>query len=294
MVPLYTKAFGHTYSTEEIKRKFLDPYQKIQCSSALQTDDGSIASFYGVIYQHVRWKDQTFDIVQSCDSMTDPDHGGRGLFVRLAQEVYECLRSKKVGFVFGFPNKTIYGLRVKKLHWQHFEDINCFRKKILTAPLAVVAKKWPVFKTLYRRYCSHVLRKYKSNCGFFENSAITESRGGVIHDKDYFKYKGGADKYLLKLNGKCFWIKIDGYLWVGDFEVMSRSEFRQAFSTLSSLARVLGCERILFHFHEGSPNDLLLKSVMPVFHSVPYGFKVLNEQMKHIKLNFVAADFDTW
>ncbi|MBS1635397.1 MAG: GNAT family N-acetyltransferase [Bacteroidetes bacterium] len=294
LIPLYKSAFGFEVKLAYIRSKFFSSYQKLRLSKVAISDSGEAVSFYGIISQKAIYKNMEFYIGQSCDSMTHKNFGGQGLFLRLAESAYKDAYSQGVSFIYGFPNKTIYGLRIKKLNWQHKENINNYAQKVSAVPLAKAVKKMPFLKSLYNSYLSALLRKYRSEVSFFGNSVLTSDIAGVIHDHSYFTYKSSADKYIIKICGINFWIKFDGLLWVGDFENTDQENFMKALQVLKKIAKRAGCTSIHFHYQEGTANDFLLKQILPLKGQMPYGYLFLSQEYSDISFKFSAADFDTW
>jgi hypothetical protein len=292
LVRLYKNAFNVLFPRERILKKYFHAYQKFKCSTLTYFNKSDAVSFYGTIVQRAQLNCEFFYIAQSCDSMTAKEHGGKGLFVKLANRAYDNVKQSGINYVCGLPNKTIYELRKKKLNWKHDENINVFKAKIKTLPLAKLVKKIPFLKNAYFLYINSVLKRHLATDTFFENSMTQKDFGNIIHDQDYFDYKWGRDKFILKLNGINFWIKIDGALSVGDFENADPKSFSQAFSILKELAAKCGCDWITFHFQEGSLNDKLLRELMPISDQIPFGYLILAEYDP--KIRFCAADFDTW
>lgn len=295
LLPLYESAFDLKFKFNTVKNKFFANYQKIKASYAtFSSSSNKIVSFYGVISQKAVFNNDSFFIGQSCDSMTHKEHTGKGLFINLAANVYKQLKDEGVEFVYGFPNKAIYNLRIKKLHWIHTENINHYKEKIKTVPLAKLVKKLPILKKVYLPYLTRILKKYKCDTLFFKNSVIGKDIGGVLHDQDYFDYKKTENKFVLKIEGIYFWIKFDGLLWVGDFEGGKSELFPRAFTILKKIARQSGCTSIVFHYQEGSENDLYLKQILKLEDTMPYGYLNLTDKNLNRKFKFCAADFDTW
>jgi hypothetical protein len=294
LIPLYTNVFRLKMPPELVERKFLSEYQQVQSSYLMRYKSGKIVSFYGMICQKAEFNGEIFWVGQSCDSMTHKSHLGKGLFITLANKVYAKMKSEGVDFIYGFPNDNIYGLRKKKLGWQHNENIHYYKEKIKTLPLAKLVKKFPLLDGMYLTFVNRVLKKYRSKKNFFPNSVLSGHNGGIVHDEDYFKYKDSPNKFRIEINEVNFWIKIDGLLWVGDFESADRKTFIKALHTLKKIARQIGCLSILFHFHEGSANDILLGEVSHLEGKMPYGFLMLGEPHRNRKLKFCGADFDTW
>ncbi len=258
------------------------------------SNDEQAVSFYCIISQKAVYKGNEFYIGQSCDSMTHKSFGGRGLFINLAELAYKRIQEMGVKFVFGFPNETIYGLRVKKLKWRHTENINQYIQNVTTFPFVKVIKKLPVLNGIYFFYVKLILRKYISDVRCFANSVIDNKTAGILHDEAYFEYKAGKGKYIIKIEGVNFWVKFDGLLWIGDFEPTSQEIFSKAMRTLKHIAMLTGCTSIRFNYQEGTNNDLLLKKTLKVKSTMPYGFVCFSEEMENISFKFSSADFDTW
>lgn len=294
MAPLYKSAFGLKTEEKHVKAKFFHPYQVIRSSYLALYKKKSAASFYGIICMQAALNGEKFYIGQSCDSMTHADHTGKKLFITLAEKSYKDIQGKGVTYIFGFPNETIYPLRINKLGWQHTENINVYKQQVKTLPLAKLVKKFPALKALYCSYLSLALRKYKSRDSWFPNSLTAKDVAGIVHDEAYFDYKSTKDKFILNIDGTNFWIKVDGFLWVGDFESVQSEIFPEKLKKLQSIARIIGCTAIVFHYQEKSVNDLLLKNHLKVHSQMPLGFIDLNKEHLLKKFKFAGADFDSW
>ena len=96
------------------------------------------------------------------------------------------------------------------------------------------------------------------------------------------------------MNGVNFWVKFDGLMWVGDFEHTTVDQFSECLSCLRKIGVKTGCTSIVFHYHEGSANDVLLKTFQKPDETIPYGFLNLGEKDGTRKFNFTGSDFDTW
>ncbi len=292
LLPLYASAFGFKANADSVNNKFFNDYQEINASYYAEKD--VVSSFYGVILQKATYNGSVFTIGQSCDSMTHKDHGGKGLFVKLAGQVYDYLKTKEVDYVFGFPNTTIYNLRIKKLLWQHTENISVFKLKIKTLPFAKLVKKLPAFKGLYNSFLNVVIKKHKSTQAHFPNSLVKSNVAGILHDAFYFNYKKTTDKFILKINDIHLWIKVDGFLWVGDFEITGKENFGSVLNKLKRLAKVIGCTSIVFHFQEGTENSKLLEHFLKVDSEMPVGYIHLTNKHEGVKFKFSGSDFDSW
>jgi hypothetical protein len=294
LLPLYKKVFGISFSHRQIFDKFFHRYQRIKMSCVTVTQSNAIVSFYGIICQKVVINNKEFYIGQSCDSMTDPGYGGKGLFVSLANLAYDEARKKGVNFIFGFPNETIYPLRIKKLGWQHSENIHCYKRRVRTVPVAKAVKKFPFFKKAYFMYLRIFLSKRNAGITHFDNSIVEGEVAGILHDADYFKYKSGDEKFIVKVAGVNFWLKFDGFLRVGDFEHVPDADFEKSYSQLERIATLTGCTAITFYYQQGTVNDLLLSRHFEITEKLPFGFCYLSDDSPRLQLKCCAADFDTW
>ncbi len=291
---IYKSAFSANPDLEIVESKFFHQYQKIQASFIAISESNEPASFYGIITQRVTYNNEVFDIGQSCDSMTHKNHGGQGLFINVAETAYDFLKTQGISYIYGFPNTTIYNLRKIKLKWEHFENINIYKQNIKTLPIDKIVKKIPILKFLYISYLNLIFSKYKSQDSFFNNSVIEKNVCGVIHNLEYFEYKSSKNKFIIKLNNINFWIKVDGALWVGDFENASVESFDIAFDILKKLAKKTGLSNIIFYYQEGTPNEQLLKKKINLHSNIPIGYRHLSEEHKNKVFRFSGSDFDTW
>lgn len=291
---LFKSAFNTNVSKLSISKKYFDSYQKRRLSYITIGKNGDPASFYGMIFQKSIINGKMFEIGQSCDSMTHKSHVGKGLFVNLANATYENALNEGIDLIFGFPNETIYDLRIKKLGWCHRENIHVFKININPFSFSGVAFRIPIIAGLYINYVKLIIKKHMSAEECFDNSCYTDQNAVIVHDKDYFMYKGDKNKFVLELNGIKFWVKISNNLIVGDFENCNIVVFKQAFQILRKIAFKLGCKNIIFQYQEGSKNELLLREIFAVDSKMPVGFKVLNPTFSDFKFKFCGADFDTW
>ncbi|MCE3260236.1 MAG: hypothetical protein K0S12_1877 [Bacteroidetes bacterium] len=293
MPALYKSAFNLKVQLKSIYNKFFHPYQKVQASALTLYQGKEAVSFYGVIVQKFTWNNSVFYVAQSCDSMTHKEHGGKGLFVNLASMAYSNLRKQGINFVYGFPNSTIYELRKKKLSWIHDENIHVFKFPVSTLPIAKAVKKMPVFKGLYNYLISILIRKKLSNSKSFENSVVTADTGGVVHDKEYFDYKNTDDKFVLNIHGINVWIKVDGFLWVGDMEISAAEKLDVILTELKKIAVKIGCTSVVFHYQENTIIEKALRNIRSVDSKMPVGYLYLDENVKY-SFKFCGADFDSW
>jgi hypothetical protein len=291
---IYKSAFSSIPDLKNVITKFFHKYQEAKPSFIAVSESNEPASFYGIITQRASYNNEIFDIAQSCDSMTHKAHGGQGLFVKVAETAYDFLKVKNINFVYGFPNTVIYDLRKIKLKWEHQENINVYKEKVKTLPFDKIVKKIPFLRIAYYSYLTRVFSKYKSQNSFFSNSLNDKDICCILHDQDYFEYKSSENKFILDINGINFWIKVDGILWVGDFENCTPEKFEAAYQILKKIAKKAGISNIIFHYQEGTSNDKLLKGLINLSSTMPLGYRHLTNEHTAKVFKFAGADFDTW
>lgn len=64
----------------------------------------------------------------SMTTMTHPDYRGKGLFVTLAQSVYQRMADQGLPLVWGFPNVLSHRGFIRDLAWQDIHEVPTFRR----------------------------------------------------------------------------------------------------------------------------------------------------------------------
>lgn len=261
---------------------------------AYSTNNNEPAAYYGVFPITVSWKGKEYLAAQSGDTMTHPNHRGKGLFITLAKMTYDLAKDNNVQFVFGFPNENSYPGFVKKLHWNHYGNINNYKLSSGSLPFEKLAKKYNFIGSFYKSYTSKLLKKLKTQ-KLFENSIVLQSSGSgyVPHNSKYCNYKQYYDSYIVELNGVHCWIKLDGRLWVGDIEFCDEIKFRETIIALKLLAKKLKCSAIHFSVFENSVYDNYLKKYAVSYYKNAVGCLNLHE-LKGENFMYQSADFDTF
>lgn len=119
---LFCKAFNREIDASHFKWRYLEnPLQEILMS--FEMDGEKIIGNYSASPCVICYNDQVFKSALSMTTMTDPDYTGKGIFTKLAKELYESLMVKNYQFVWGFPNNNSHlGFR-KKLDWFDIHEI---------------------------------------------------------------------------------------------------------------------------------------------------------------------------
>src|SRR5690349_10058338 len=128
LVSIYKEAFGKVVTVDFLNNKNNTAWCGISYAGyiAYASATKTPAAFYGVFPCYLSYQGQTILAAQSGDTMTHKDHQGKGLFVTLAKKTYQLVESLGVKVVFGFPNENSYPGFVRKLNWDHYEDLHAY------------------------------------------------------------------------------------------------------------------------------------------------------------------------
>jgi hypothetical protein len=295
LVTLYRNAFHVNVGIDYLEKKYNTSVFGVEyIGYVAMAENGIPAAYYGVFPIGCEYEGKRMICAQSGDTMTHSDHRGKGLFIELAGKTYALAKESGIAFVYGFPNNNSYPGFVNKLSWQHREDLNLFSIKIMTLPLAKLAKKVNAFRVFYDLYVRLILLFYKKETAGFPNSLTAEGENGIIHDRHFFDYKKYSNTSILKLRGKRAWVKIDGRLWIGDIEHVSEQGFREVISSLKTLAFLIGADQIHFHTHPGTDYNAFISNLGKVKSKNPIGFLDLDSGIDIASFKFQSGDFDTF
>jgi hypothetical protein len=95
---LYKIVFGKTRDENYQKAKYAtSSFGATNLGYLAYSEDNEVAAYYGILPVIAQLNDQSFLAAQSGDTMTHPNHQGKGLFVTLAKKTYEfsCFRKKR-------------------------------------------------------------------------------------------------------------------------------------------------------------------------------------------------------
>lgn len=295
LVYLFKAAFNTKTTTDYYRGKMNTGYLGVTHLGYLAYDSNNKpAAFYGVFPYQMEYKGQLYLAAQSGDTMTHPQHTGKGLFTALGKMTYELAKKEGIQFIFGFPNENSYYGFTKKLDWIHTENTNTYTWTVFTFPCAAIARRIQFLKPLYNWYAQFVLGFYKSDKPFLSNSAISDEFGGVHRSKEFTDYKSFYANNLIDINGKTVWLKADGALLIGDMELKSDTRIEEVFAQTKRLAFLLGCNKVVFSVGKDTAWDSLLKGKTKCEEGMHVGYLDLQSGLPLDKFKFVFADSDTF
>ncbi|MBL7893954.1 MAG: GNAT family N-acetyltransferase [Bacteroidia bacterium] len=296
LIYLYKHSFNEITDIHFIEKKYATEAFGLKYTGyiAYSVNNSEPAAYYGVFPIKVKYQNKEYLAAQSGDTMTHPNHRGKGLFITLAKMTYDLSKQEGVSFVFGFPNENSYPGFVKKLDWNHYADINNYKIKTGALPLEKLAKKYSVFKPLHNRIIQKTLKPLITEEVFYNSMEKQGDYGFVIHDSNYRNYKTYYSNYILNLNGVKCWIKIDGRLWVGDIEFCNEKKFKETVNALLLLAKKIHCSTIHFSVFENSLYDKYLSEYAKPYYKNAVGCLNLNPLTNGELYAYQSSDFDTF
>lgn len=288
-------AFGVDFPSDYFQKKFATTWCGIKNTGYIALDEsGRAVGYYGMYPCIIHDQGQDFLSAQVGDTMTHSKHRGKGLFKILATKTYALGKELGVKFVYGFPNEEAYPGVVTKLNWTQKEFMNLYKIKIPSIPLAKLAFKFKFLDLLYFRFIKFFLRNKLSNKASFKNSNIDAINGGLLRNDAYFNYKKGANKFLIEIFGVCVWIKVDGFLFVGDIERADETSYDKSIQKLMAIAKWIGVTEIIFQASPGSFMDKMLMQNYPPHQGARIGYLSFDDKIDGRNLKFTIADFDTF
>ncbi|KEY18787.1 GNAT family N-acetyltransferase [Kaistella antarctica] len=309
--PLFKSCFdanGSSKSIEKIIWQFLEtPSKKQLVDIAIDKETEKVAAVYAVFPVHFQIDRKKVLACQSLDTMTDVDYRGKGLFVKLAADVYQKAHSDGLKLVYGFPNgSSIHGF-VKKLSWQVLDPVPFLIKPLKTKYFTDKIKmlSWLPNISLSRSYGlgkNYIIKNEKVFPAAVDeiwNNFSKDIKVAVHRDKAYLDWRylnKPSEDYMIdhiysgnkyigyivycikeKHGGKVAYI----------MELVYQLEFEDAASFLLknalNIIRKSGADCILVWCLEHSPNYKIFSK---------RGFFTMPEKFKPIELHFGVRAFD--
>jgi hypothetical protein len=289
LVYLFTTINNHKYSDEFFRKKFETSFTGISYVGyiAYHKDTKEAAAFYGVFPVFLEYQNNKFLAAQSGDTITNPKHQKKGLFIALAKLTYALCKELQVQIVFGFPNgNSSYGF-FNKLDWKPDGQIHKY----------VVNTGASIIKKLSRKFLptSMYLSKFKT---FSELNQTNDNRNNSVHifkDKSYLQYKEYSPKYFYEYKGIVVSFKIEYDLHIGNFYCKKPLTKTAVMELIQHLSKITFTEKVLLFFSEF---DSEISNILSEY-------KIENESFENGRLNlydrytqehliFSFEDFDSF
>ncbi|MGC8928564.1 MAG: GNAT family N-acetyltransferase [Myxococcota bacterium] len=126
----YKKPMGLTESYNHFNWEYIEnPVKKLYILLAVG-ENGDIAAQYALLPKCIRVFGETTVCTLSQDTITDEKYRGRGLFVALADTLYDLVKGNNILFTYGFPNKNSAPGFFNRLGWNELKPIPIYFKPI--------------------------------------------------------------------------------------------------------------------------------------------------------------------
>jgi GNAT superfamily N-acetyltransferase len=284
---LHLAVYGKTAPAGFFEKKYDTAYTGLQYIGFIAYNNG----YYGVIPCFLQDRSNIILGAQSADTMTDPKHRYKGLFVELSNMTFDLARKEGIKLIFGFPNQNSLHGAINKLGWKMTDTMDCFIIPVKTIPLERIAARSNFLRSLFTKYVQRILKKHILPQNGISNTVITDGFSGVLRDAKYLSYKNYQDRFVIKIANSTVWIKIQNGLVIGDMHAEA-AEFDQTMNGLQKIARAIGVNQLQFHASPGTGlHDLFSKTYNPV-PSFPVLFQVFDQDIALNAFKFTFADID--
>jgi hypothetical protein len=295
LVTLMRRCFGIEVPLERIRAKFnTSSFGAADIGYLAFAPSGSVAAYYGVFPVRVRSHGEILLAAQSGDTMTDPEHQKRGLFIKLAKLTYALARNEGVRFIFGFPNENSFPGFQNKLDWKFAGRLREFRLRQTTIPLCEIAGRFGKLQPAYDAFVAHRLARYTLGPEK-EGSAFDDGSGDMLlHDGRFMEYKRTMGAKPIIFGGFAMVVKAHTHLYVGEVARIPEDRLTALLGALRRLARRLFCRTIVLTLSPDHWLYTMLAHHMPSVESLPIGYLVLDGSTSPVNLTFGRIDLDTF
>ncbi len=249
-------------------------------------------AYYGVIPCFMQFENEVILAAQSADTMTDPQHRYKGMFVELSNMTFDLCRQLGIRLIFGFPNQNSYHGAVTKLGWKMTGAMACFTIPVKGLHLESIAKKIKIFKNVYEKYSRFILKKRMLSLNGVSNSVLADGFAGVYRNGEYLSYKTYSATKVISIGNSKIWINNKYGLVIGDMEGVNEINFGTVIHKLEKLAKTLGVKQIQFHCSPGTSLHGLFVKNYKAIPSYPMLFQDFGSAVSPEKVRFTFADID--
>lgn len=254
------------------------------------------AAYYGVFPVVAIFDGSEVLCAQSGETMTHPEHRGRGLFIELARKTYAAARGEGIKFVFGFPSDSSYPGFSRKLDWKFPYSMVRFNCWVPAVPVGALRRKMNrpslSFSPLGRLAAERIFDVVTPQGDLWTN--IPDRAAGIVRDSRLWTYKA-TDAIFVQLGETGLVLKYDGDISIGDIVGNPSSEdMSRIMRRLKVLAALTGAIRIKSYFSPKSKLERLLSAHGNCSISLPFGFVNFTSEQDPSLLELAFLDYDTF
>lgn len=254
------------------------------------------AAYYGVFPLVANFDGSEVLCAQSGDTMTHPEHRGKGLFIDLALKTYGTAREEGIQFVFGFPSQSSYPGFSRKLDWTFPHNMVRFNCLVPTVPVGHLRRRMKrpsfTFGTFGRLVLRRLFDVVRPEGDLW--TTVQDKTSGILRDSRFWTYKAN-DTFFVQSGKTGLVLKYDGDICIGDIVGSpSSEEMTRIMRRLKVLAAMTGAMRIKSYFSPNSKLERLLEPHGSCSASLPYGFVNFSCKQDPALLELAFLDYDTF
>lgn len=295
LIPLFRDAFAREFTPDRLERKYSCEHAGISAFACVAfSDGGDAAGVLGVLPWPVRFGDRVETAGQLADGATDPAHRDKGLFIALAERVRTLCADAGISFLFGFPNEKSYPVFMKKLGYEHSDDLVEHRWPVRTLPLEKASHRAGPLRRLYHRYSGRKLDALAAG-ERLQNSLVADGFAGVDRGADFHAYKQAiGDSRVIETAGGRAWIKIRHSLMIGDLEATSAEDLALTMRDLRRLATRLGVDQIVSQTSKDTRLSRFFATRPGASRELPVIHRDLGSSIPRERLRYTLGDLDNF
>ena len=119
---LYKTSFKGDMDEKTFMQRYYDNPYKDVCM-CLAIDDGKVIANYAVSPRRAMIDNQVVKCAQSINTVTHPQYQKKGIFIHIANILYDDLRSRGYKFIYGFANHISNRIFNSKLNWKTIYEV---------------------------------------------------------------------------------------------------------------------------------------------------------------------------
>lgn len=291
---LYETVFRKKVAKKMIREKYNTDYTGKSYFGYIAYYQNKPVAFFGSVPVVMHYNGKQEIAVQSVDSMVLKEHGGKGLFTKLANLTFEKLIQNDIKFIWGFANEASEERFTKSFDFSYKERLIGYTIITSVFPIEKAIQKISILKKIYSGYVKFIFEKYQTK-EFAKGSIDSLDVVSVIRSNDYYHYKSQNGNFTIALFGVLFWIKIKNGLQIGDIEITENGDFAKAFEKLKKLAILCGIEEIQI---QSSPDTLITQLLENIpnkkFISWSICYRNFSSEFPLENLKVTLGDLDTF
>lgn len=295
LLGIFESAFGRAPDLSDLEAKHDTAFTGTRdMGFVAYARDGTPAGFYGIFPVMARIDGQIRRIAQSGDTMVAKEHGGKGLFTRLARRTYEQALTEGVEGVFGFPSASSYPGFVRKLDWIHPANIQRFAFMVPTVPFSELGWRWRATRAILRAWQRLLLRAFRPGT-FFVGQLMREDGDCILRDQKYWNYKlANRDVIAIQVMGVNTIVKLEGSLGIGDVDTRDPMVLKKVLGRLRLFCFFTGIGRMRTYVSPLSPQAAAFGALVNPTEGLPIGYANFNSQTSLAGLRYCYLDMDSF